>query len=199
MRERRYRSRQKDWTARCSEQASKLADDLASAHFAAGVRAARAQDVVNTGVFMAAGSVAIGALGDASDRALTNRAFAGVALQSIGQNGLQQTEIRSLFTGAQQLNCISGVTGIYSSSTIANDPVAEHLVHAAMQEVRIKARSALVRDVETFANVLQSFTSVVQRREGDVEPLTESRGSVADLEAFAMKLGTCISARQGQG
>lgn len=175
--------------------ASTLADDLASAYFAAGVKAARAQDVINIGVYIAAASVAIGALGDASDRALTNRAVAGVGLQSIGQNGLKQSEIQSLFTGAEQLNCIAGVASIYSGSAskIADSSIAQNLAYAAMQEVRIKARSALVRDVGTFANVLKSFTDVIQGEPGDPEPLVADGAPIADLNMFATKLGTCIS------
>jgi hypothetical protein len=177
-------------------EASRLASELSSAYFSAGIRASRAQDVLNTGVYLAAGSTAIGALGSATDRVLTNRALAGVGLQSIGQNGLQQSEIQSLFTGAGQLNCIASVTSIYSStsSNLADSAIAQDLAYAAMQDVRISTRNALVRDVEGFGDVLQTFTDVVQSS-GDEAELGRvgDDTSPAPLEAFAAKLGECIS------
>lgn len=177
-------------------EASRLADKLASAYFSAGVKAARLQNAVNAGVYLAAGSVVVGALGSASDRALTNRALAGVGLQSIGQNGLQKTEVRSLFSGATQLNCISSITSVYSSTStdLANSSIAQHLAYAAMQDVRISARSALVRDVESFSDVLKSFTDVVQTNDGGAESAIGSDSTPVDpLNEFATKLGACIS------
>lgn len=179
-------------------QASQLADKLASAYFSAGVKASRAQDVVNAGVYLSAGSVVLGALGSTSDRILTNRALAGVGLQSIGQNGLQKAEVQSLFVGAKQLNCISGVTSIYSSTSaeIADSSIAQHLAFSAMQDVRISARNALVRDVESFADVLRNFTDVVQSNDDETESgRTADSTSLVPLNAFATKLGTCISSK----
>ncbi|MEJ6404798.1 hypothetical protein [Yoonia sp. 2307UL14-13] len=179
-------------------EASRLASELSSAYFTAGIRASRTQDLVNTGVYLAAGSTAIGALGGATDTALTNRALAGVGLQSIGQNGLEQSEIQSLFMGAGQLNCIGSVTSIYSStsSDLADSPIAQDLANAAMQDVRISTRNALVRDVEGFGEVLQTFTNVLPTVDDEAE-----LGRVVDdtppapLEAFAAKLGACISSK----
>lgn len=185
-------------------QASILADDLASAYFVAGVKASQVQDAVNAGVYLAAGTVVVGALGSASDRALTNRALVGVGLQSAGQNGLKQSEVRSLFSGATQLNCISGIASIYSSTTedltgakLYNSSIAQHLVYAAIQDVRIATRSDLVRDVESFSEILKTFTDAVQTTK-DLEETGGDKDStpVASLNAFAAKLGACISSKK---
>ncbi len=175
-------------------QASNLAADLASAFFAAGVKASRTQDVINSGVYLAAGSVAVGALGSASDQALTNRALTGIGLQSIGQNGLQKSEIQSLFAGAKQLNCIAGISRIHTRSNLKDDRVAQQLVYAAIQDVRISARNVLVRDVETFANVLKTINDAISRDGGEAEiALDGTKPNPTTLSKFAKDLGGCIT------
>ena len=175
-------------------QASNLATDLASAFFAAGVKASRTQDVINSGVYLAAGSVAVGALGGASDQALANRALTGIGLQSIGQNGLQKSEIQSLFEGAKQLNCIAGISRIHTRSELRDDEIAQQLVYAAMQDVRISARNVLVRDVETFANVLKTINDAIPSSGGAAETaLDGATASPTTLSKFAKDLGGCIT------
>ena len=80
------------------------ADELASAYFVAGIKASHLQNAVTAGVTLAAGAVAIGAVGDATDRALTNRAFAGVGLQALGQAGVPKTKVEAIFKAAKQMN-----------------------------------------------------------------------------------------------
>lgn len=182
--------------------AAARADQLASAYFAAGIRASRTQRALTAGVTVAAGSVVIGAFGDASDRALTNRGFAGLGLQTIGQNGVPRTQVQAIFKAAKQMNCIAGIAGIFSGGTdskVLNSNIAENLTYAAMQDVRISARNAFVGEVGTFADALQAFTDVVVR--SDEQKLEESGAervattpNVSELEAYAMKLGKCIEA-----
>jgi hypothetical protein len=179
------------------------ADQLASAYFAAGVKASRLQSAVTAGVTLAAGSVAIGALGSASDRALTNRAFAGVGLQTLGQNGVPKTKVEAIFKAAKQMNCIAGIADIYSgakNSKVKDTSAAENLTYAAMQDVRISARNAFVGEVQSFSTALQAFTDVVQTNEVD---LTENGGeqqksnaTVTELESYATKLGKCLEAEK---
>jgi hypothetical protein len=175
--------------------AATRADNLASAYFSAGIKASHTQDALNAGVVLAAGSVAVGALGSASDRALTNRAFAGVGLQTAAQNWVPKTKVESIFKGAGQMNCIAGVAAIHSgaASAIKDSPIAQNLTYAAMQDVRISIRNSFVGEVQTFSNALSAFTDVVQGTPGEeVAVVGADPTPPTDLEKYIKRLAECL-------
>ena len=174
---------------------------LSGAYLAAGQDTARSQDIASAVIILSAASVAVGALGSASDAALQNRALLGIGTQTVASRGVPQAAINALYNGAKRANCVATVSRIgielLADQSDATKRAARAATYGVIVEVQLITREGLVREVADYSSLLDDFSGAlnIERRatpESGIPPEEEDA-----INKYLKLLSKCVAGTKG--
>lgn len=169
---------------------------LSVAYRQAAREATRGQDAAAVITYLAAAGFVSGAVGAASDTALANRGFVGVASSSLAGRTVSGTTIKGIYIASKRMNCVSTVARmggfLLDGSSRATKGMARAATYGAIEEVKIITRQALVREVAQFTtlrdNLLAGITLSEEQING-LRNLREEGGPDVDFVSLNQYLG----------
>ncbi len=176
-------------------------EQLSKAYMTAAQRASQGQDAAAVVTFLAAAVFTKGAVGSASDSALANAGLVGAGSAVVARRNLSQTTIQGIYASARRMNCISTTARLGQYLELGDlEEAAQVATYGAIEDVKITARAALVREEVDFAAVREEFLSAVVVPDGfrDAEAMGGRKGTtnanIIALNRYLTLLGSCVGA-----